>query len=155
MTQAKDLLDLGDPHCTESENAVLGSILLAPWRFSEVAAVLVADDFFDEVNRKIYSAMCRLHAAGVPPDCTSVVSELKKCGAWDPDFGPDAATILGLYKLWPLVVHLEYYCARVKDKSRLRHGFQKGIALMQAAHRSDQPGPALPPAAIRRARGRK
>jgi replicative DNA helicase len=152
---AKGLLDLGDPHCTESENAVLGSILLAPWRFSEVAAVLVADDFFDEANKAIYSAMCRLHAAGAPPDCTSVVGALKDSGAYNTDFGPDAATILGLYKLWPVAAHLDYYCARVKHKSRLRHGFQKGVALMQAAHNSDQPGPTLPPAAIRRARRHK
>ena len=152
---AKELLDLGQPHDVDAENAVLGSILLAPFVFPKVFEVLVADDFFDDANRKIYEAMVRLHVAGSPPDCTLLVGTLKDCGAWDPDYGPDAATILGLFRLSPIAAHLDYYLARVKHKSRLRHGFQKGVKLLQAAHNSDQPGPTLPPAAIRRARRRK
>ena len=71
------------PHDVDVERAVLAMLLLDPGRIAEVAAVLKPADFGDRVNRTIYAAILRLHAAGKPIDVTLLVGELRDRGQYD------------------------------------------------------------------------
>ncbi len=154
-TQAppKELLDRGEPRDVDAERAVLASILLDPPRFAECEQ-LQPKDFYDHCCRTIFTAMRRLKAAGAPIDCTSVVGNLRDHGEYDPDTGVSAATLHQLFWLRPWAAFCNYYVARVLEFSRRRHGLQRGIQAIQAAHNFDRKNPATPPTAIQRARRR-
>jgi replicative DNA helicase len=149
--QSAELLDQGPPHDYDAERAVLACLLLAPARFADVALAIEADDFADVECRAIYAAMLRLHARQRPTgDLTLLVGEMRDAGVYDALDGPSAYTLLHLFWLHPHAVHLDHYIARLREFSRRRHAHERGIRLIQAANRGE-PGPALPPAAIRRA----
>ena len=66
------------PHSLESEQAVLGALMLDNQRFDAVAEVLVEDDFYSANHRTIYAMMCRLEARDMPMDVITLSEELEK-----------------------------------------------------------------------------
>src|SRR5690606_26675630 len=59
--QPADPFDRQLPQSVEAERAVLGSILLLPEVFDEVALVVRANDFYDEANRQLYETLLAMH----------------------------------------------------------------------------------------------
>ncbi|MCC7085292.1 MAG: hypothetical protein IT427_09825 [Pirellulales bacterium] len=145
----RDYLDRAPPRDIDAERAVLGVILLAPERIADVAAALSPADLADDALRTVYGAMLRLHRREIPPDATMVIGELRDAGEYDPERGVSAAALAELYTLSPTAISLPHYVARVAEMSRRRHAMERGVRLIQAAHRCE-PGPAVSPA-IRRA----
>ena len=82
-----------------------------------MAATLEPADFGDQANRIIYAAMLRLHSAGRPIDVTLLVGELRDSGKYNAEGGVSAATLVELFRLFPLVRHLPYYLERVAEMS--------------------------------------
>ncbi|MBZ0310570.1 MAG: replicative DNA helicase, partial [Anaerolineae bacterium] len=68
------------PHSQEAEEAVLGSVLINPDAFYEVAAFLVADDFFLLRNSWVWEAMMRLHERSEIIEYLTVIEELRSQG---------------------------------------------------------------------------
>ena len=111
-----ELFDHSLPHDIDAACAVLAVLLLDPSRIPEMAEVLVPADFGDNVSRNIYAAMLRLHSAGKPIDIALLVGELRDRGQYGTEDGVSAATLLELFRLFPLVRHLPYYVERVAPK---------------------------------------
>lgn len=61
----------------ESEDCVLGSILISPAAWAEVGGYLQERDFFHEGNRLIFKAIKHLSQEGKPVDSVSVMNKLK------------------------------------------------------------------------------
>jgi replicative DNA helicase len=114
-----DKLDDLSQHDVVAERTVLACVLLDPRRIAEVAAALERADFVDQVNRTIYAAMLRLHSAGKPIDVALLVGELRDRGQYNAVDGVSAATLVELYRLFPLVRHLPYYVERVAEMLEL------------------------------------
>lgn len=106
------LIDRMPPHDRDAEQAVLGSCLMAPEAFEEARAILQVGDFFDEQHRSIFDAMAFVHARGLPPDFTTILSRLKEAGQFDEIGG--LAYLDELVSVVPTFVHVGHYAGLVK-----------------------------------------
>lgn len=94
------------PHFTETEGAVLGSILLNPNESMAACLEQMPEDgyFYDLRHQTIYEAMCHIYSEGKVVDLVSLSARLKNIGKLDeiggfnyitqlPDFSQSAANI--------------------------------------------------------------
>jgi replicative DNA helicase len=70
------------PQAIDLEAAILGAVLVCG-RFTEVAAILTADDFYKNDHRLIFEAIEQLDKSGRPIDLLTVVSQLRSVGKLD------------------------------------------------------------------------
>ncbi len=68
------------PHSREAEEAVIGSVLINPEAYYDVASYLRADDFYIHRHRWIWETFSRLHERRVPIDFLTVSQELDQQG---------------------------------------------------------------------------
>ncbi|MBX3424846.1 MAG: replicative DNA helicase [Pirellulales bacterium] len=122
------------PHALESERAVLGSILLLPEVFDEVALVMHAHDFYDDANRTIFEHLLEMHNGGEQIDLMLLVERLRKAGVYEAIGG--AAYLAELGKQVPTAAHAEYYAKIVADKSILRSLILAGTDIANDAYNS-------------------
>jgi replicative DNA helicase len=73
-------MDNTQPHNIESEEALLGALLIDPAAYITVAANLQADDFYRQKNRYIWEAIDVLKQRGDSVDHVTVSDELEKRG---------------------------------------------------------------------------
>src|SRR5690606_21922921 len=66
------------PHSVESEESVLGSILLSSDSANEVMDKLEADDFYVPAHQSIFRAIASLYNANRPIDAITVTEELRR-----------------------------------------------------------------------------
>jgi len=66
------------PHNKHAEEAVLGSVLINPESFFDVAQILEADNFYVIRNRWIWEVFIYLHENQIPIDILTVTEELEK-----------------------------------------------------------------------------
>jgi replicative DNA helicase len=120
------------PQAVEAERAVLGSILLLPEVFDEVALVVRPDDFYDDANRRIYDHLLTMHDSGQRVDLMLLVERLKKSDVYEMVGG--AAYLAEVGRTVPTAAHAEYYARIVADKSLLRSMIHAGIDIQNAAY---------------------
>lgn len=65
----------------EIEHGLLGCLLWAPWRTSDVMEIIKPEYFSDPFHQKVYAAIVTLHQAGQTFDATSVASHVED-DAW-------------------------------------------------------------------------
>jgi replicative DNA helicase len=111
-------LEKGLPSNPESEQFVLGSVLLDETLFPQVAGSLTADDFCLEKHRRIFSRMVDLHERGERIEALTLVNELEKHGQLQSCDG--FAYIASLTDGMPRLASIDSYVKIVKDKSLLR-----------------------------------
>ena len=117
MSQA--LFEPGEiaPHSQQAEEAVLGSVLINPDAYFEVAAFLTSDDFFILRNGWIWEAMERLQERGELIEFLTVVEELKAQERLD-DIG-GSAYVTYLASNTATSVHAEAY-GRIVERAAIR-----------------------------------
>ena len=64
------------PHSREAEEAVIGSVLINPEAYYDVAQFLLADDFYIHRHRWIWESFTHLHERRSPIDFLTVSEEL-------------------------------------------------------------------------------
>jgi len=82
------------PFSQEAEEATLGAILTYPVSYTQVAALLKAEDFFIVRHRYIWEAMTRLRLRDEPLDYIVMIGELRDMGKLDEIGGPAYLTQL-------------------------------------------------------------
>lgn len=105
------------PHSVEAEEAVLGSILINPDAFYEVAPFLQAEDFFIVRNAWVWEAITRLHERGEQIDYLTVVEELRQQNRLEEIGG--AAYLTYLINHTPSSIYTETY-GRIVERAALR-----------------------------------
>ncbi len=105
------------PHSQEAEEAVLGSVLINPDAFFEVAAFLTADDFFLLRNSWVWEAMTRLNERNEIIEYVTVTEELRNQGRLN-DIG-GLAYVTYLIGNTPTSVHAEAY-GRIVQRAAIR-----------------------------------
>jgi replicative DNA helicase len=68
------------PHNRESEEAVVGAVLINPEVYYDVAQFLQADDFYIHRHRWIWEAFTSLHEQRIPVDLLTLSEELERKG---------------------------------------------------------------------------
>src|SRR5512143_511893 len=71
------------PHSRESEEAVVGAVLINPEVYYDLAQFLQPDDFYIHRLRFIWESYIRLHERRVPVDILTVSEELDDMGHLD------------------------------------------------------------------------
>lgn len=70
----------GVPHNRESEEAVVGAVLINPEVYYDIAQFLQADDFYIHRHRWIWEAYASLHEQRIPVDLLTLTEELERKG---------------------------------------------------------------------------
>lgn len=106
------------PHSVESEQSILGSILLDKDAIITVTETIKPDDFYKEAHKIIYECMITLSNKGEPIDLITLTEELRKQGHLN-DIG-GISYITSLSTIVPTTSNVKYYADIVKEKSILR-----------------------------------
>jgi replicative DNA helicase len=105
------------PHSREAEEALLGSVLINPEAYYDVAQFLRGDDFYIHRHRWIWDTFVRLHERRVPVDFLTVSEELDQLGQLAEIGGP--AYLTGLINNVPTSLHAEAY-GRIVEATSIR-----------------------------------
>ena len=105
------------PHNREAEEALLGSVLINPEAYYDVAPILQADDFYIHRHRWIWEAFVRLHEQRTPIDFLTVSETLDQFGQLAEIGGP--AYLTALVSNVPTSLHAEAY-GRIIEENAIR-----------------------------------
>lgn len=105
------------PHSVEAEEAVIGSILINPDAYYDVAQFLRGEDFYIHRNRFIWEAINRLHEARTPVDFLTLTEELDRAGQLAEIGGP--AYLTGMINQVPTSLHAVPY-AHIIEQTAVR-----------------------------------
>jgi replicative DNA helicase len=106
------------PHNIEAEEAVIGSVLIDPESFFDVAQFLNADDFYLVRHRWIWSAFTDLHDKRSPIDLLTVQEELDRRNQLGEVGGP--AYLTRLITLTPTAFNAPAYGRLVEEAATRR-----------------------------------
>lgn len=120
------------PKDLDSEAATLGSILLMPDRFDDIAHLLQPSDFFDPANQTLFRHLQQLRAQDGRIDITLLCSRLKKHGEFELAGG--AAHLARVSSSVPTAAHAVYYAKQVLEFSKLRQLIDRGTAIVSDAY---------------------
>ena len=105
------------PHSIESEQSVLGALLLDQNAFDRIADIITAGDFYSADHGAIFSAIQSLHEQGKPFDVVTVAEVLDGAGA---DDRTGLAYLGELAANTPSAANIRHYAESVREKSILR-----------------------------------
>ena len=120
------------PKNLEAEKAVLGSILILPQVFDEVALIIRPHDFYDDANRTLFEHLLQMHDGGQQLDPMLLVERLRTADQYE--FIGGAAYIAELGSIVPTAAHAEHYAKIVADKSVLRALIHAGTDILHDAY---------------------
>ena len=106
------------PHSVESEQSILGSIILDKEAIITVAETIQPIDFYKEAHKIIYESMLKLNSNNEPIDLITLIEELRKEGHLDSIGGISYLTSLST--IVPTTSNVKYYANIVKEKSVMR-----------------------------------
>ena len=107
------------PYSLDAEQSVLGSVLIDPECFDDVAQIVRADEFYIEVHREIFEAMQSFSLQSKPIDVITLVNNLVKTGVYK-DEADARSYIKLLVDFVPGSANAKDYASIVHDKSILR-----------------------------------
>lgn len=107
------------PFSLEAEQSVLGSILIDPECFPEIASLVKSEDFYLESHAAIYLAMQDLFLQSRTIDVVTLIDALVKNGVYESgDEGKKYIKIIA--EIVPSAANVKDYARIVRDKSILR-----------------------------------
>ncbi|MCE1254236.1 MAG: replicative DNA helicase [Anaerolineae bacterium] len=124
------------PHSREAEESVLGSVLINPESYLDVAQFLKADDFYIVRNRWIWETFTRLSERRIPIDNLTVTNDLDQRGQLAETGGP--AYITFLISQVPTSLNAEAYGRIVEDKAIRRRMLAAANDMAQQATNQQQ-----------------
>ena len=75
-------IDVNMPYSTETEQAVLGSLLVDSSSFDDVSAILSPNYFYNHQNEEIFREMQLLQTSGKPIDFITVLDAVVSAGVF-------------------------------------------------------------------------
>jgi replicative DNA helicase len=120
------------PSALEAERVLLGSLLIDPDRFLDVAPTLRSDDFRDSLNRDIYATMVRMHDERRPVDFVTITQELQAHPMLQAIGG--SAYIAHLCDNVPTTSHAPRYAELIRDAALKRRLAEAGQSISTFAN---------------------
>lgn len=133
--------DVMPSHDLDAERGVLGSILMLPDVFDEVALRLDADDFFDDAHQTLYGVFCELRDKQKPIDMTVLVDLLKRTGRFELVGG--TKYVSQVFNSVPHASHAVYYADIVRDMAIRRRLLIASMKTAKAAKDAETADDAL------------
>jgi replicative DNA helicase len=123
------------PHSRDAEEAVLGSVLINPEAYYDVAQFLQSEDFYIHRHRWIWEAFIRLHENRNPIDILTVTEELEGAGQLAEVGG--AAYLTALINNVPTSLHAEAYGHIVEETAIRRRMLAAANDIAKLAYQED------------------
>lgn len=111
-------MDRQPPHSIDAEQSTLGSLIITPESYVQVAEFLKADDFYRDAHRTVFAAIGELNERHEPADLVTLSNELHRQEALDTVGG--MAYLTTLVNLVPTAAHVEHYARIVERTATLR-----------------------------------
>lgn len=118
------------PQSIESEQAVLGAIMLVNEAFATVRSRLSVEDFYRRDHQMIYRAMIELFEKDVPLDAVTLAEWFEAQGLAENVAG--GAYLVELASTTPSAANVDAYANIVEDKAVLRRLIQAGTGMVNA-----------------------
>jgi len=125
------------PHSREAEEAVLGSVLIHPEAYFDLAEFLSSADFYIHRHGWVWASFTRLHQKRIPIDSLNVIEDLDQQGQLEEIGG--AAFITSLINAVPSSLHATSYGHIVEETAVRRHMLAAANQIAQLAYREEQP----------------
>ena len=116
------------PQSIESEQAVLGSLLVSGDGITRIMDILEPEYFYRKAHQEIYACMVTLFDNNEPIDILTVSQYLKDAGNLDSVGGRQYVTDLSLSVA--TTANLEYYARIVQEKALLRNLIKAGTEIV-------------------------
>jgi replicative DNA helicase len=123
------------PHSREAEEAVLGSVMINPEAYYDVAEFLQAEDYYIHRHRWVWEAFTRLHERRTPIDILTVTEELDQMGYLGEVGG--AAYLTALINNVPTSLHATAYAHLVEENAIRRRMLEAANQVVKAAYEQD------------------
>ncbi len=123
------------PQSREAEEAVIGSILINPDAYFDVAEFLLPDDFYIHRHRWIWEAFSRLQQNRIPIDSLTVIEDLDQQGKLAEIGGP--AFITALINSVPSSLHATAYAHIVEETAVRRRMLEAANKIATLAYEED------------------
>ncbi len=119
MAKVKKIADARtQPHSLESEQCVLGCVLIDQDASISIMSELTANDFYMETHRIIFESMSKVYNNNMPIDLVTVMAELERTNMTDSIGGIEYLTTLA--NIVPSASNFKHYVGLVKRDSVLR-----------------------------------
>lgn len=118
------------PMSVESEQSVLGGLMLAPEAIAKVGDWLKTEDFYRRDHQLIYRAICELAGKNKPYDAVTLGDWFESQGLAEQVAG--GAYLIELASTTPSAANIVAYAEIVRDKSILRQGIEIGTDLVNS-----------------------
>ncbi len=123
------------PFSVEAEQSVLGSILINPECFNDIAGLLTSDDFYLEEHTKIYLAMQKMYMENRDIDVVTLIDTLVHQGVYDAEKSKDYIKLIAT--VVPSAANVKDYARIVKDKSLLRSLISAAEEISESAYSAE------------------
>lgn len=123
------------PQNLDAEKSLLGAILISEESLPDITEIVKPQDFYDERNRHIYSAMWSLYEHHRPVDILTVKSELKAKKLTKESGG--AAYLSELSGYVPTAAHATAYAELIKEASLRRRLISAAAKINEEAYKDD------------------
>lgn len=119
------------PQSVESEQSVIGALLLDNDAWDLIADILEAADFYTDIHRIIYLHVGSLIVNGSPADVITVSDSLTAAGKLE--FIGGIAYLAGIAQNTPSAANVRKYASIVREKAVLRQLASVGTQVIQSA----------------------
>ena len=124
------------PHNRQAEEAVLGSVLINPESYYDLAQMIHADDFYIIRNSWIWDIFVHLQERRLPIDFVTICDELEQRNQIQEIGGP--AYLMSLINQTPTCLHAAAYAQIVADTSVRRRMLTAANSLAKLAYNQQQ-----------------
>ncbi len=125
------------PHSRESEEALIGAVLINPEAYLEVQALVSDEDFYIHRHRWIWEAVGELHTRRSPVDFLTVTEALDQCGRLGEIGGP--AYLTALINATPTSLHAAAYASLVAEHAVRRRMLEAANQIARLAYQESLP----------------
>ncbi len=108
---------------------MIGCLLLDPSRLDETAEIVRVEDFYSDVNRRLYGRLEALGAADKPIDTKLFIDALKAAGEYEAIGGGEY--IQQVLEAVAIPQHVTYYAQSVSKAAKYRRLIQAGIDIIR------------------------
>lgn len=120
------------PPCNlAAEKSVLGGLMLELDKVDDIAPLIRADDFYDELNGTVFKTLLAMHDAGKPINTNSLADELNRLGKFEQVGG--VAFLTELMEAVPNAAHIAYDAKLVREAAQRRRVLYAARDLQAAA----------------------
>lgn len=128
-------LRMGPPRAPQAEQALLGAVLLDPEVLSRLEGQAQPQDFFEEINRRIFRTMLSFFSEGKSLDIVTLHNELKADVLYQDSGGESyLATLL---ERVASSAHVEDYARIIREKAILRELLRVATEIYEDCYREE------------------